>query len=127
MPTEVQYQAYKNGCNPNISSDCVSCSQVTPYYKNLIRPYNDTELPWPGMIFGITVSAIWCWCTDQVIVQRALSAKNLSQAKAGCLFACLLKVLPMFILVVPGMAARLIWPSMILTFFVFRYVTNLLF
>uniref|UniRef100_A0A671Q784 Sodium/glucose cotransporter 4-like n=1 Tax=Sinocyclocheilus anshuiensis TaxID=1608454 RepID=A0A671Q784_9TELE len=41
------------------------------------------DLPWPGLIFGLTVLATWVWCTDQVIVQRSLSAKNLSHAKGG--------------------------------------------
>ncbi|KAI5095110.1 sodium/glucose cotransporter 4 [Silurus meridionalis] len=41
------------------------------------------DLPWPGLLFGLTVLATWVWCTDQVIVQRSLSAKNLSHAKGG--------------------------------------------
>ena len=47
----------------------------------------DRDLPWTGMTFGLTISAVWYWCSDQVIVQRALAAKNLTHAKAGCIFA----------------------------------------
>lgn len=114
LPTDPKYQAYKDGCNGSlVNNTCVSCSEITPYYRNLFRPIDDPELPWPGII-GMTISGMWYWCTDQVIVQRALSAKNLSHAKASCAFASLLKLLPMYILIVPGMIARVLWPSKII-------------
>ena len=56
-------------------------------------------------------SSIWYWCADQVIVQRTLSAKNISHAKAGCVLASLLKFLPLFLLVFPGMAARVLFTN----------------
>lgn len=90
---------------------CASCSEVSRYYKNLFRPATDPELPWPGMLAGMFILAIWHWCTDEVIVQRALSAKSLSQGKAGCLLAALLKTSSLFLIILPGMAARLLWPS----------------
>ena len=46
-----------------------------PYWKcgippdnsmNLIRSYDDGSLPWPGIMFGLTISSIWYWCSDQV-------------------------------------------------------------
>ncbi|PIK48650.1 putative sodium/glucose cotransporter 4 isoform X2 [Apostichopus japonicus] len=67
------------------------------------------DLPWPGMVFGITVSAVWYWCTDQVIVQRALAAKSVGHAKGACIFAAFLKVLPMFLIVIPGMISRVLF------------------
>ena len=88
-----------------------SCSKVTPYYNQLLRPANDPDLPWTGMVFGLTVSAVWYWCSDQVIVQRSLSAKNLSHAKAGCILAAWLKLTPLYLLVLPGMAARVLYPD----------------
>ena len=112
IPTDPKYQSYKNNCDPTSpdNSTCISCSEITPYYLNLFRPATDGELPWPGII-GMTISSVWYWCTDQVIVQRGLSAKNLTYAKAGCVVASLMKVFPMFLLVLPGMAARALWPS----------------
>ena len=56
-------------------------------------------------------SSIWYWCADQVIVQRTLSAKNISHAKAGCVLASVLKFLPLFLLVFPGMAARVLYTN----------------
>ena len=71
-----------------------------------VNSVNKDDLPiliisWP--------SSIWYWCADQVIVQRTLSAKNITHAKAGCVLASLLKFLPLFLLVFPGMAARVLY------------------
>uniref|UniRef100_A0A8C2RLZ3 Sodium/glucose cotransporter 1 n=1 Tax=Capra hircus TaxID=9925 RepID=A0A8C2RLZ3_CAPHI len=51
------------------------------------------DLPWPGLIFGLTIISLWYWCTDQVIVQRCLSAKNMSHVKAGCIMCGYMKLL----------------------------------
>ncbi|CAG2107148.1 unnamed protein product, partial [Medioppia subpectinata] len=88
-----------------------SCSAITPYYRNLLRPWDDADLPWTGMVFGITISAVWYWCSDQVIVQRALSARSYSHAKAGCTLCSFIKISPFYLLVMPGMAARVLWPD----------------
>ncbi|XP_030671070.1 sodium/glucose cotransporter 1 isoform X3 [Nomascus leucogenys] len=71
------------------------------------------DLPWPGLIFGMTILALWYWCTDQVIVQRCLSAKNMSHVKAGCTLCGYLKLLPMFIMVMPGMISRILYTDKI--------------
>ena len=54
-------------------------------------------------------TAVWYWCSDQVIVQRALAAKNLTHAKAGCILAGYLKLLPMFLIILPGMISRILY------------------
>ena len=54
---------------------------------------------------GAPILGIWYWCTDQVIVQRVLSAKDEGHARAGTIFAGFLKILPVFILVLPGLIA----------------------
>ncbi|XP_077134391.1 sodium/glucose cotransporter 4 isoform X2 [Ranitomeya variabilis] len=69
------------------------------------------DLPWPGLIFGLTILATWVWCTDQVIVQRSLSAKNLSHAKGGSIVGGYLKILPTFFVVLPGMISRALYPD----------------
>uniref|UniRef100_A0A8C6PSJ5 Solute carrier family 5 member 9 n=1 Tax=Nothobranchius furzeri TaxID=105023 RepID=A0A8C6PSJ5_NOTFU len=69
------------------------------------------DLPWPGLVFGLTVLATWVWCTDQVIVQRSLSAKSLSHAKAGSVLGGYLKLMPMFFIVMPGMISRALFPD----------------
>ncbi|GFS29893.1 hypothetical protein TNIN_447321 [Trichonephila inaurata madagascariensis] len=93
------------------SSNNESCSAVPKNYMSLLRSPTDPQLPGTGMIFGLTISAVWYWCSDQVIVQRALSAKDLSHAKGGCILAGYLKLLPLFLFVLPGMAARILYPN----------------
>jgi SSS family solute:Na+ symporter len=67
--------------------------------------------PWPGMIFGLPILGIWYWCTDQYIVQRALGAKSVDHARGGAVFAGFLKILPMFLLVFPGLIAIKLFPG----------------
>ncbi|XP_053325141.1 sodium/glucose cotransporter 4 [Spea bombifrons] len=78
---------------------------------HMLRDPINGDLPWPGLIFGLTVIATWVWCTDQVIVQRSLSAKNLSHAKGGSIVGGYLKILPMFFVVMPGMISRALFPD----------------
>jgi SSS family solute:Na+ symporter len=55
------------------------------------------------VLIASPIVGIWYWCTDQYIVQRALSAKDLATARRGALFGGLLKVWPVLIFVIPGM------------------------
>ncbi|KAK3865504.1 hypothetical protein Pcinc_028899 [Petrolisthes cinctipes] len=88
-----------------------TCGGVGDDYMNLIRTIEPgkSDYPWTGMVFGLTINSIWYWCTDQVIVQRTLAAKDMTHAKAGCLLASYLKFLPLWLLVIPGMAARVLY------------------
>jgi solute:Na+ symporter, SSS family len=69
----------------------------------LWRPLSDPDFPWLGVMIASPIIGIWYWCTDQYIVQRTLSAKNLATARRGALFGGLLKVWPVMIFLVPGM------------------------
>ncbi|XP_038275020.2 sodium/glucose cotransporter 5 isoform X1 [Dermochelys coriacea] len=78
---------------------------------HLFRDPVSGDLPWTGMTFGLSVLATWYWCTDQVIVQRSLSAKNLSHVKAGSILASYLKMLPLGVIIMPGMISRVLYPD----------------
>ena len=65
--------------------------------------YFNGNYPWLGMLFCAPIIGLWYWCTDQYIVQRALGAENETEARRGSIFAALLKLLPVFIFIVPGM------------------------
>lgn len=80
-------------------------SLIEPEFFNLWKPSTDASFPWTGILFGAPILGVWYWCTDQFIVQRVLSAKNQAQARRGTLFAGYLKMLPLFLFVVPGMIA----------------------
>jgi SSS family solute:Na+ symporter len=69
----------------------------------LWRPLSDPSFPWLGVLVASPIIGIWYWCTDQYIVQRALSAKDLATARRGALFGGLLKVWPVLIFLIPGM------------------------
>jgi SSS family solute:Na+ symporter len=59
--------------------------------------------PWVGMLLCAPIIGLWYWCTDQYIVQRALGAPDEQQARRGAIFASMLKLLPVFIFIIPGM------------------------
>src|SRR5437660_12004444 len=78
---------------------------LPPAYFHMMKPATDADFPWTGIFFGAPILGIWYWCTDQVIVQRVLSAKDEGHAKAATIFAGFLKILPVFMLVLPGLIA----------------------
>ncbi|MDP4292646.1 MAG: sodium/solute symporter, partial [Bacteroidota bacterium] len=63
------------------------------------------KFPGIGVIFGAAIIGFWYWCTDQHIVQRVLAAKDLNNARKGTIFAGFLKLLPVFMFLIPGMIA----------------------
>ncbi len=72
---------------------------------NLIRSNNDAQYPWLGALIGSAVIGFWYWCTDQFIVQRVLSGKNETESRRGTIFGAYLKLLPVFLFLIPGMIA----------------------
>lgn len=78
---------------------------VDSSYMSVWKPMSDPDFPWTGIIFGAPILGVWYWCTDQFIVQRVLSAKDVDNARRGSLFGGFLKVLPLFIFVIPGIIA----------------------
>ena len=69
----------------------------------LWRPNSAPDFPWLGILIASPIIGIWYWCTDQYIVQRALSAKDLRSARRGALWGSFLKVWPVMIFLVPGL------------------------
>ncbi len=67
--------------------------------------WRNKDYPWTGVLLGAPILGVWYWCTDQFIVQRVLSAKNISTARKGTIFGGFLKLLPLFIFVFPGIIA----------------------
>jgi len=76
------------------------------HYFNMWKPVTDPDFPWTGIIFGVPILGVWYWCTDQYIVQRVLSANNIDNARRGTIFGGYLKLLPLFIFVIPGVIAH---------------------
>ncbi len=78
---------------------------LDPGYFNMWRPASDPEFPWPSLFITSTIVGIWYWCTDQYIVQRALTAKNLKEGRRGTIWGGFLKLLPVFLFLIPGVIA----------------------
>lgn len=72
---------------------------------NLIRDNRDPNFPWLGALIGSAIIGFWYWCTDQFIVQRVLSGKNEKESRRGTIFGAYLKLLPVFLFLIPGMIA----------------------
>lgn len=72
---------------------------------NLMRSNQDPDFPWLGALIGSAIIGFWYWCTDQFIVQRVLSGKNEREARRGTIFGAYLKLLPVFLFLIPGMIA----------------------
>ena len=86
------------------------CSNVTvndygDSMTDLIRSNSDPDFPWLGALVGSSIIGFWYWCTDQYIVQRVLSGKNQKEARRGTIFGAYLKLLPVFLFLIPGMIA----------------------
>ncbi len=84
---------------------------LPPDYFHMFKPASHPNFPWTGIVFGAPILGIWYWCTDQVIVQRVLAARNDETATSATIFAGYLKILPVFMLVLPGLIARKLYPE----------------
>lgn len=83
-------------------------NMVNDYGNNmleLIRDNRDPEFPWVGALIGSSIIGFWYWCTDQFIVQRVLSGRNQREARRGTIFGAYLKMMPVFLFLIPGMIA----------------------
>ncbi|KAF4800867.1 hypothetical protein TURU_039677 [Turdus rufiventris] len=98
---------------PSIRKENSSCGLPREDAFHIFRDPVSSDLPWPGVLVGMTIPSLWYWCTDQVIVQRSLAAKNLSHAKGGSLMTSYLKILPLFMMVMPGMISRVLFPDLV--------------
>jgi len=84
-------------------------SRLPDDYFSMWKAVSHPEFPWTGVIFGAPILGVWYWCTDQHIVQRVLAAKTEGDARRGTVLAGYLKILPVFIFVLPGMIAAALY------------------
>lgn len=85
---------------------------VDPAKLSLIRPLDDPGVPWLGLVLGVPLLGFYFWCTNQFMVQRVLSAKDERHGRWGALFAGLLKLPVLYVMVLPGTAAILLYPQL---------------
>jgi len=80
---------------------------------SLIRGSDDRAVPWTGLLTGIPVLCAYFWLTNQNMVQWVLSARSAPEARRGLLMAGYLKLLVLFIIIIPGVAAVQIIPDLV--------------
>jgi len=88
-----------------------TCGQPTMKAFQMLRGVDDPDMPWLGFFLGHTPNTIWYWCSDQMMVQRVLAAQTISHARGGTLLAGYLKILPIFMIIFPGMISRALFPE----------------
>ncbi len=79
---------------------------------SLIRPADDPAMPWPGLVTGAFLLGFYFWCANQFMVQRVLAAKTIDHGRFGALFAGALKLPVLFIMVLPGSFALVLYPDL---------------
>jgi SSS family solute:Na+ symporter len=87
-------------------------AKVDPAFFSMWKPVSHPDFPWTGIIFGAPILGVWYWCTDQHIVQRVLAARNVTEARRGTILAGYLKILPVFIFVLPGIIAAALYSEL---------------
>ena len=87
-------------------------SHVDPERLKLIMPTNDPGMPWIGLVTGVPLIGFYYWCTNQTVVQRTLSARSLDHGRWGSLFGGALKLTNLFLVILPGAAAVLVYPHL---------------
>lgn len=83
--------------------------RVPADFFSIWKATDNPDFPWTGIVFGAPILGVWYWCTDQYIVQRVLAARHLGEARGGTIFAGFLKILPVFIFVLPGVIATALY------------------
>jgi SSS family solute:Na+ symporter len=86
-------------------------SALPPDFFDMVKPIDHPAYPWLGTTVGTLILGIWYWCTDQVIVQKTLSARSIPDARRGTFLCAALKIMPVFVLVLPGLIAKALWPN----------------
>ncbi|MEM8906638.1 MAG: sodium:solute symporter [Bacteroidota bacterium] len=87
-------------------------ASVPEGHLSMVRPLDDPDLPWLGLLVGVPFMGFWYWSTNQFIVQRILGAQDIKHARWGVLLAGFLKVIPLFIMVIPGVMAISVLPGL---------------
>jgi len=79
---------------------------------SMVKPIDDPEMPWPSLILGVPFLGFWYVATNQYITQRILGAKSIQHARWGIMLAGMLKMSPLFIMILPGAMAVMVFPDL---------------
>ncbi|XP_078617965.1 sodium/glucose cotransporter 4-like [Branchiostoma floridae x Branchiostoma japonicum] len=109
---EISYSGHAVSLSvPAVRNNNTTCGIPPADFLHIFRDPLKSDLPWPGITFGLAILATWYCCTDQVMVQRCLAAKTIEHSKGGCILVGYLKILPFFLMILPGMISRALYPD----------------
>lgn len=86
--------------------------RLAPEKLSLLRPLDDPALPWLGTLVGLPILGFYYWTMNQYVIQRVLGARDLGAAGRGAVLAAVLKILPLFLMVLPGAMAAALLPDL---------------
>lgn len=107
----LEYKYMRAVPNTTLQNPNTTCGYPREDAFHIFRDIWTADYPWLATILRTTIGALWYWCANQVLVQRALAAKNITHARAGTILAGYLKLTPMVIMVLPGMISRALYPD----------------
>ncbi|MET0289200.1 MAG: sodium/solute symporter [Pseudoxanthomonas sp.] len=87
-------------------------AQVHPEKLSLIRPLDDPGVPWLGLLTGVPIVGFYYWTMNQYVIQRVLGARDVETAGRGAIIAAVLKLLPIFLMTIPGAMASVLLPGL---------------
>lgn len=87
-------------------------AKVPADYWNLFKPNDDPAFPWLPILLGYPIMGVWFWCTDQSMVQPVLAARNLKEGQLGANFTGWLKILDVFLYILPGILCLALYPGL---------------
>ncbi len=87
-------------------------ARLAPEMFQMVKPATHPDYPWPGMFFGVFLAGSFYWSMDQVLVQRTFAAKNLGEGRRGAILCGFLKLTTPFLLVLPGLIAKALFPDL---------------
>ncbi|WP_022836210.1 sodium:solute symporter [Salisaeta longa] len=105
------FVAYETFAQFNFSWEAAT-AQLPEGHLSLIRPMDAEGVPWLGTLIGVPVLGFYYWGLNQYIIQRVLGAKDLDNARWGAMLGGALKILPLFIMVLPGAFALELYPNL---------------
>ena len=87
-------------------------ARLDPAMFSMVRPATDADYPWPGIFIAVVLAGSFYWSMDQVLVQRAFAARDLDEGRKGAVLCGFLKLTTPFIMVLPGLIARALYPGL---------------
>jgi SSS family solute:Na+ symporter len=87
-------------------------ARLDPAMFSMVKPITHPDVPWLGMFAGVFLVGSFYWSMDQVLVQRVFAARSLNEGRLGAVFCAALKIATPFLLVLPGLIAKALYPTL---------------